>query len=76
MEDHGKQTNVIIMDFSKAFDKVSHSLLSHKLHHYGIQDKLNKWIENFLVGRKQAILVDGVTSSYVSVESGVPQGSF
>ena len=74
MED-GKQTDVIIMDFSKAFDKVSHSLLSHKLHHYGIQDKLNKWIENFLVGRTQAVMVEGVTSSYVSVESGVPQGS-
>ena len=35
----GKQTDVLIMDFSKAFDKVSHSLLVHKLEHYGIRGK-------------------------------------
>jgi hypothetical protein len=34
--DAGKQTDCLIMDFSKAFDKVSHSLLQHKLDHYEI----------------------------------------
>ena len=37
----GKQTDVPVMDFAKAFDKVWHSLLLHKLHHYGIQGKTN-----------------------------------
>jgi hypothetical protein len=41
----GKQTDVLIMHFSKAFDKVSHSLLVHKLEYYGIRGKNNNWIK-------------------------------
>jgi hypothetical protein len=70
-----KQTDVLIMDFSKAFDKVSHSLFVHKLEHYGIRGKTNNWIKNFLHDRSQTVVVDGVTSDYISVDSGVPQGS-
>ena len=69
------QTDVLIMDFSKAFDKVCHNLLIHKLHHYGIQGKTNAWILGFLSGRTQAVVLDGETSGYVPVKSGVPQGS-
>ena len=36
---NGKQSDVLVMDFSKAFDKVSHPLLVHKLHHYASQVK-------------------------------------
>jgi hypothetical protein len=71
----GKQTNVLVMDFSKAFDKVSHSLLIHKLNHYGIRGKTNTWIQNFLSNRTQAVVVGGETSNSISVESGVPQVS-
>ena len=42
----GKQVDMLIMDFAKAFDKVCHSLLVHKLCHYGIQGKVNRWIKN------------------------------
>ena len=56
------------MDFSKAFDKVSHSLLLHKLHYYGIQGELNSWIQNFLSNRKQAVVLEGDKSDYVAVE--------
>jgi hypothetical protein len=35
--ENGKQTDILVLDFSKAFDKVSHPLLLHKLHNYGIQ---------------------------------------
>ena len=69
-----KQTDVLIMDFSKAFDKDSHSLLIHKLKHYGIHGKVNTWVQNFLANRLQAVIVDGEMSAYVSVESSVPQG--
>jgi hypothetical protein len=53
------------MDFSKAFDKVSHGLLVHKLDHYGIRGKTNTWIQNFLSDRSQAAVVDGQKSSYI-----------
>ena len=71
----GQQVDMIVMDFAKAFDKVSHSLLTHKLQHYGITGTTNNWIQSFLSDRKQAVVVDGVTSKFVPVESGVPQGS-
>jgi hypothetical protein len=56
------------MDFSKAFDKVLHPLLLHKLHYYGIQGELNRWIQNFLSNRKQAVALEGDKSDYVAVE--------
>ena len=69
------QTEILIMDFSKAFDKVSHNLLVHKLHHYGIQADIKRWIKSFLQSRTQAVVLEGVTSDYVPVHSGVQQGS-
>ena len=73
--DQGKQTDCLIMDFSKAFDKVSHSLIIHRLKHYGITGKLNEWITNFLSDRTQSVVVEGETSASIPIESGVPQGS-
>ncbi|KAI8488032.1 hypothetical protein Bbelb_341500 [Branchiostoma belcheri] len=72
--EQGKQTDALIMDFSKAFDKVCHSLLIHRLKHYGITGPLNTWIQNILADRTQAVVVEGSTSNPVPVESGVPQG--
>ena len=63
------------MDFAKAFDKVCHSILTHKLYHYGIQGDANRWIKNELANRKQSVVGEGEQSQFVSVESGVPQGS-
>ena len=48
---NNQQTDVLVMDFAKAFDKVSHSLLAHKLHHYGIQGNVNTWIKNWLANQ-------------------------
>ena len=73
--DEGRQSDVIIMDFSKAFDKVGHQRLLHKLDFYGIRGKNLKWIQSFLQGRSQRVLLDGNRSSSIAVESGVPQGS-
>ena len=63
------------MDFSKAFDKVSHSLIIHKLKHYGITGKTNGWIKNFLSDMTQSVVVEDETSTSIPVESGVPQRS-
>ena len=46
-----KQTDLIIMDFAKAFDKVSHRRLLHKLDYYGIRGSTHKWINSWLSGR-------------------------
>ena len=71
----GKQTDILVMDFANAFDKVNHSLLVHKLHHYGIQGKLLTWISDFFKDQRQAVVVNGICSDFIKVQSGVPQGS-
>ena len=59
----GAQTDVIVMDFSKAFDKVSHTKLIDKLHHYGIQGKTNSWVKAFLTVKSQSVKIEGEASS-------------
>ena len=63
------------MDFSKAFDKVSHDKLLHKIRYYVIGGKTNTWISAFLCSRSQQVVVNGQTSQLAGVLSGVPQGS-
>lgn len=74
MEDN-KQTDIIVTDFSKAFDKVGHKRLLRKLEYYGIRGRNIRWISSFLTNRRQQVVLEGSTSSDVEVESGVPQGS-
>ena len=69
------QTDVIVMDFAKAFDKVSHKKLISKLRGYGINSSINQWIESFLHQRQRRAVCEGEISLWVSVTSGVPQGS-
>ena len=70
-----QQIDAILLDFSKAFDKVPHQRLSAKLHHYGIRGKTLGWINSFLAHRQQQVVLDGKTSSPAPVTSGVPQGT-
>ena len=70
----GKQTDLILLDFSKAFDKVNHSKLLWKLHQYGIRSKALSWIRAFLGNRSQTVVLEGEESESVPVTSGVPQG--
>jgi hypothetical protein len=67
--------DIILFDFSKAFDRVSHSLLVRVLSDLGIRGSILAWITAFLRGRTQRVIVDGVTSDPVDVTSGVIQGS-
>lgn len=72
---NGKQQDLIILDFSKAFDKVPHQRLLSKLEFYGIRGTTKQWIKAFLSNRAQQVIVDGATSDKAPVISGVPQGT-
>ena len=73
--DDSSQVDAILLDFSKAFDKVSHSRLLRKLEHYGIRNSTLSWITDFLHSRTQDVVLDGQSSSESAVTSGVPQGT-
>ena len=69
----GIQTNMVVLDFSKAFDRVPHQRLMRKLHHYGIRGSTHSWISSFLTGRTQKVVVEGCSSDSVPVVSGSPK---
>ena len=71
----GIQTDLILLEFSKAFGKVAHEKLILKLHQYGIRGDTLNWIKDFLDNRKQTVVINGINSDEVPVSSGVPQGS-
>ena len=73
--DKGHNVDVLIMDFSKAFDKVPHQRLLSKLEHYGVTGSLWNWIQNWLTTRTQTVVLEGMASQPVKVKSGVPQGT-
>jgi hypothetical protein len=60
---YGIQNYLLILDFSKAFDKVSHKKLLFKLGNYGIRDTTIKWIGSFLNNRMQQAVLDWESSS-------------
>ena len=69
------QTDVLIMDFSKALDKVGHQRLIKKLDFYGVRNKTRHWVQAFLANRKQQVVVKGKFSDIAQVQSGFPQRS-
>ncbi|CAM4512741.1 unnamed protein product, partial [Caretta caretta] len=73
--DEGKAVDVLFLDFSKAFDMVSHSILANKLKKYGLDEWTVRWIESWLDHGAQRVVINGSMSSWQLLSSRVPQGS-
>ena len=73
--DYHHQVDLLMLDFSKAFDTVPHQHLLKKLKYYGINGKLYYRLSIWLTKRSQRVVVDGYKSKYAKVISGVPQGT-
>jgi hypothetical protein len=70
-----KSIDIVFLDFAKAFDKVPHHRLLHKLRAYGIDGQVLAWFKAFLHNRKQRVVLGDNISEWCDVTSGVPQGS-
>ncbi|GAB0207532.1 mitochondrial enolase superfamily member 1 [Grus japonensis] len=75
--DEGRAMDVVYLDFSKAFDIVSLKILIGKLRKCGLDEWTVRWVENWLNGRAQRVVISGTESSWrpAAIVSGVPQGS-
>ena len=73
--DNLQQIDAILLDFSKAFDKVPHQRRLIKLKHYGVRGTTLQWIRSLLSDRTQKAVVEGKSSCSAPVTSGVPQGT-
>ncbi len=71
----GRQIDCIFADFSKAFDKVNHTILTQKLNKFGIKGPLLNWLSSYLQERVQRVRFNDYLSEIITVNSGVPQGS-
>ena len=71
----GKATDVVYVDFSKAFDTVPHNILTEKLTACGLDGHTLCWVKHWLDGWAKMAVVNGVESSWQTVMSSVPQGS-
>jgi ribonuclease P/MRP protein subunit RPP40 len=73
--DEGNAVDAVFLDFAKAFDKVPRKRLLSKLRAHGVAGNLLRWIANWLMQRRQRVVLNGRASGWQSVLSGVPQGS-
>ncbi len=73
--DSAKDICLVFLDVSKAFDKVYHPALLHKLERMGVSGNLLKWLGSYLSDRKQTVVINGVCSDSKSINASVPQGS-
>ncbi len=68
-------TAVVLLDLSKTFDSIDHSLLFKKLHAMGVSGKAVDWFKNYLPNISQSIRIGHILSEARVTTHGVPQGS-
>ena len=73
--DSGKEVRVVFCDISKAFDRVWHRGLIHKLRDMGCSESLLKWFKSYLSNRRQRVVLNGLASEWSFIMAGVPQSS-
>ena len=73
--DNQKEIRVVFLDIKKAFDKVWHKGIIHKLSRCGIRGELLHWFKSYLCDRMQRVIINGQCSDWSTVGAGVPQGS-
>ncbi len=69
------QIRILSLDYRKAFDLIEHNILMAKLMNYVVPLVLLHWVHAFLDDRKQSIKVGQVTTKWVTLNGGVPQGT-
>ena len=72
--DSGKEIRVVFCDISKAFDRVWHNGLIHKLKAAGVTGNLLQWFTSYLENKKQRVVLSGVKSIWNYIKAGIPQG--
>ena len=73
--ENGGQVDVVYTDLEKAFDKVPHKMLVAKLKQLNLNESITRWIESFLVNRRQRVKINDCLSKWTPVVSGIPQGT-
>ena len=73
--DHNETPLSIFLDLSKAFDTLDHNIILNKLKHYGIRGEALTFFTNYLSNRKHFVEYDNISSSFLPISTGVPQGS-
>lgn len=75
LDTHSGAVRVLTVDFSKAFDKITHKSIISACHQFQFPPQLIHWIGSFLSNRVQRVRIGRSFSDWSSVSSGVPQGS-
>ena len=70
-----KLVGAVMVDLSKAFDMINHSILLRKMDSYGVRGKELRWFQDYLTGRRQRVCVGDEKSEWTNIRRGVPQGS-
>ena len=73
--DNKKLTALVLLDLSKAFDSVDHSILLKKLNNIGVSGEALNWFESYITDRKQFVRIGSSVSEVLPITHGVPQGA-